>query len=77
MKPQIMLLEEPTSPLDVEMVWEVADVMKELAASSMTLLAVTHETGFAREAADLIVLAEEFFNNPRHTRARAFLERVL
>ena len=74
MEPNIILLDEPTSALDVEMVREVLDVMKELARSGITMPAVTHETGFAREAADRIVLfdegqivedraPEEFFNN--------------
>ena len=52
MEPNIILLDEPTSALDVEMVQEVPDVMKELAGSGITMLAVTHEMGFAREASD-------------------------
>ena len=88
MKPNVMLLDEPTSALDVGMVREVVDVMQELANSGMTLLAVTHETGFAREAADRVILFDEgqivedrppaeFFNSPRHSRARRFLDRIL
>ena len=88
MKPKIMLMDEPTSALDVEMVRDVLDVMKDLADTGITMLAVTHEMGFAREAADRIILFDEgqivedrspsdFLNNPRHTRARRFLERVL
>ena len=88
MKPKILLLDEPTSALDVEMVREVAEVMKEMADSGMTMVAVTHEMGFAREAADRIMLFEEgqivedrppteLLNIPRHSRARRFLERVL
>ena len=55
MKPRIMLLDEPTSAMDGEM-GEVLEVMRELAQSRMTVVAVTHEMGFAREAADRIVL---------------------
>ena len=88
MRPSIMLLDEPTSALDVEMVREVVEVMKELAASEMTLVAVTLEMGFAREAADRIVLFDEgqivedqppyeFFNRPKHGRAKRFLDQVL
>ena len=85
MKPRIMLLDEPTSAMDVEM-GEVIEVMRELAQSRMTVMAVTHEMGFAREAADRIVFfdegqivedrpPEEFFQNPRHSRAKRFLEK--
>ena len=81
-------MDEPTSALDVGMVREVLDVMKDLAESGMTMLAVTHEMGFAREAANRIILFDEgqivedrppadFFNNPRHERSRNFLNRVL
>ena len=88
MEPHILLMDEPTSALDVEMVLDVLEVMKDLAATGITMLAVTHEMGFAREAADRIVLFDEgqvvedrtpddFLNNPRHTRAQRFLERVL
>ena len=51
MRPEVMLFDEPTSALDPEMVGEVLDVMKKLAADGMTMLVVTHEMGFAREAA--------------------------
>ena len=88
MGPRIMLMDEPTSALDVEMVREVLNVMKDLAESGMTMLAVTHEMGFAREAANRIILFDEgqivedrppadFFNNLRHERSRNFLNRVL
>ena len=88
MKPSIMLLDEPTSALDVEMVREVLGVMQELAQSRMTTLTITHELGFAREAADRIIFfdegqivedrpPEEFLRAPRHSRAKRFLERVL
>ena len=87
MKPRIMLLDEPTSAMDVEM-GEVLEVMGELAQSRMTVVAVTHELGFARESADRIVFfdegqivedrpPEEFFQNPRHSRAKRFLEKIL
>ena len=87
MKPRIMLLDEPTSAMDVEM-GEVLEVVRKLAQSRMTVVAVTHETGFAREAADRIVFfdegqivedhpPEEFFQNPRHSRAKRFLEKIL
>ena len=87
MKPRIMLLDEPTSAMDGEM-GEVLEVMRELAQSRMTVVAVTHEMGFAREAADRIVFfdegqivedrpPEEFFQNPKHSRAKRFLEKIL
>ena len=87
MKPRIMLLDEPTSAMDVEM-GEVLEVVRELAQSQMTVVAVIHEIDFAREAADRIVFfdegqivedraPEEFFQNPRHSRAKRFLETML
>ena len=89
MNPKIMLFDEPTSALDPEMIKEVLEVMKELAAShQMTIVAITHELGFAREVADRIVMfdegqivedlpPDEFFNNPRHERVRRFLSQIL
>ena len=88
MRPSIMLFDEPTSALDVEMVRGVLDVMKDLAQSHTTMLVITHEIGFAREAADRILMFDEgqivedrppddFFVNPRHNRTKRFLERVL
>ena len=88
MQPNIMLFDEPTSALDPEMIKEVLEVMRELAASNMTILAVTHELGFAREVADRIVMfdegiivedqaPDEFFNNPRHERVKHFLSQIL
>ena len=88
MQPNIMLFDEPTSALDPEMIREVLDVMRELAASYMTILAVTHELGFAREVADRIVMfdegqlvedqpPDEFFNTPRHERVKHFLSQPL
>ena len=88
MEPKIMLFDEPTSALDPEMIREVLDVMRDLAKSGMTMLVVTHEMGFAREAADRIIFMDEgcivedadserFFGAPRSERARSFLENIL
>ncbi len=88
MQPKIMLFDEPTSALDPEMIQEVLDVMRDLAARGMTMVVVTHEMGFAREVADRIVFMDEgtvvevappqtFFAAPRHERTRAFLSKIL
>ena len=88
MQPNIMLFDEPTSALDPEMIKEVLEVMRELAASQMTILAVTHELGFAREVADRIVMFDEgqiiedlepnrFFEDARHPRVQHFLSQIL
>lgn len=88
MEPSVMLFDEPTSALDPELVGEVLEVMKALAADGMTMVVVTHEMGFAREVADRVVfldggmIAEQgepevFFKNPQHPKARQFLSRVL
>ncbi|MCM3724507.1 amino acid ABC transporter ATP-binding protein [Neobacillus cucumis] len=88
MEPKLMLFDEPTSALDPEMVKEVLTVMKDLAQSGMTMAIVTHEMGFAREVSDRIIFLDEgklleegspneFFNNPRTSRAKDFLEKVL
>jgi general L-amino acid transport system ATP-binding protein len=88
MQPKIMLFDEPTSALDPEMIKEVLDVMRELAHSGMTMIVVTHEMGFAREAADRIVFFDEgnivemnttneFFANPREERTKLFLSQIL
>lgn len=88
MEPSVMLFDEPTSALDPEMVKEVLDVMLELAAEGMTMLVVTHEMGFARQAADRVIFMDqgsilesappaEFFANPQHERARLFLGQIL
>ncbi len=88
MHPKIMLFDEPTSALDPEMINEVLDVMRELAASGMTMLVVTHEMGFAREVADRIIFIDEgeiveeavpevFFDNPQHERTRLFISQTL
>lgn len=89
MQPRVMLFDEPTSALDPEMVKEVLDVMRQLAASGMTMLVVTHEMGFAREVADRVLFfdegrisldapPDEFFGG-RHDNARvkAFLNQVM
>ncbi|MGN6242412.1 MAG: amino acid ABC transporter ATP-binding protein [Motilibacteraceae bacterium] len=88
MEPKLMLFDEPTSALDPEMINEVLAVMVELAGSGMTMLVVTHEMGFARQAADRVVFMadgavvetgapEEFFTAARTDRARDFLAKVL
>jgi len=88
MKPQVMLFDEPTSALDPEMIREVLDVMVELAQSGMTMVCVTHEMGFAREVADLMVFMdrgevvetappEAFFTAPRSERTRLLLSQIL
>ena len=88
MQPKIMLFDEPTSALDPEMIKEVLDVMRDLARSGYTIIAVTHEMGFAREVADRVIFFDrgqiveqgppsEFFNNPSHERTRLFLSQIL
>jgi general L-amino acid transport system ATP-binding protein len=88
MRPQIMLFDEPTSALDPEMIKEVLDVMVELAEEGMTMVCVTHEMGFARTVADLMVFMDlgeiverappkEFFANPKSERTRLFLSQIL
>ncbi len=88
MNPDIMLFDEPTSALDPEMVGEVLDVMKELAAEGMTMIVVTHEMGFAREVSDRVLFMadgviceegtpEEVFGNPQNERTQDFLRKVL
>jgi glutamate transport system ATP-binding protein len=88
MRPKVMLFDEPTSALDPEMVKEVLDVMTEMAREGMTMLVVTHEMGFARQAADRVVFMdegqiaeegtpEEFFGRPKTERARDFLSKIL
>ena len=88
MQPDVMLFDEPTSALDPEMVGEVLDLMKELAAEGMTMVVVTHEMGFAREVADRIVFMadgviveeappSEFFTSSQNPRVKQFLDKVL
>ncbi len=88
MQPHLMLFDEPTSALDPELVGEVLDVMKALAAEGMTMVVVTHEVGFAREVGDTLVFMDggvvvesgppaEVLSTPQHPRTREFLSRVL
>ena len=88
MNPKVMLFDEPTSALDPEMVGEVLDLMKQLAAEGMTMVIVTHEMGFAREVADKIIFIDEgviketgspaeVFGNPKDARLKDFLSKVL
>ena len=88
MRPDIMLFDEPTSALDPEMVGEVLEVMKRLAADGMTMIVVTHEMGFAREVAHRVIFMdggyiveqgtpEEVFGNPQNKRTQDFLNKVL
>ena len=88
MDPKLILLDEPTSALDPEMINEVLDTMIALANQGMTMVAVTHEMGFAHKAADRIVFMsdgeiledttpEQFFNNPKTDRAKDFLSKIL
>ena len=88
MEPKIMLFDEPTSSLDPELVEDVLHVMIDLAKSGMTMLVVTHEMGFAREAAGRVVFMvegeigeigppDEFFTNPSNPRARQFMKSIL
>lgn len=88
MDPDIMLFDEPTSALDPEMVGDVLNVMKDLAAQGMTMVVVTHEMGFAREVGDRVIfmdggyvveegLPSELFSHPKEERTKAFLDKVL
>ena len=88
MNPDIILFDEPTSALDPEMVGEVLNVMKELAADGMTMVVVTHEMGFAREVANRVIFIndgviqeentpQEIFSNPKSPRLQEFLSKVL
>lgn len=88
MSPEIMLFDEPTSALDPEMVGEVLEVMKDLVRDGMTMAVVTHEMGFAREAADRVIFMddgiiaergtpEKIFQDPQNSRTKAFLSKVL
>ena len=88
MDPEVMLFDEPTSALDPEMVGEVLDLIKQLASEGMTMVVVTHEMGFAKEVADLVLFMcdgiieeeaapDEFFGNPKSNRLQQFLKSVL
>ena len=85
---QILLFDEPTSALDPEMVGEVLNVIQELAEEDMTMVVVTHEMGFAKDAADKVVFMDDglileegspdqIFNHPENERTRQFLSRIL
>jgi glutamine transport system ATP-binding protein len=88
MRPKLMLFDEVTSALDPELIQEVVDVMKALASEGMTMVVVTHEMGFAREAASRMIFLDEgrieddgdprrMFDRPEHPRLRQFLHRIL
>jgi ABC-type polar amino acid transport system ATPase subunit len=88
MEPKVLLLDEPTSALDPESIREVLQVVADLAASGITMVIVTHEMGFAREAADRLLFfdagqiaeegtPEEIFEHPREERTRRFLAQIL
>ncbi|MBO68021.1 MAG: polar amino acid ABC transporter ATP-binding protein [Acidiferrobacteraceae bacterium] len=88
MNPKLMMFDEPTSALDPEMIKEVLDVMRNLAEDGMTMIVVSHEMGFAREVADLIVMMDEgqiiegqspekFFEHPREERTKKFLSQII
>ena len=88
MEPKLMLFDEPTSALDPELVGEVLDVMRGLAADGMTMVVVTHEMGFAREVGDTVVFMDDgvvveagdpkqVLTDPQHARTQAFLSKVL
>ena len=88
MRPKVMLFDEPTSALDPEIVGEVLEVMRKLAADGMTMVVVTHEMAFARTVSDRVVFMDkgvvledaapaELFGNPKHQRTREFLSRYL
>ncbi|MBR4110015.1 MAG: amino acid ABC transporter ATP-binding protein, partial [Oscillospiraceae bacterium] len=87
-EPEVMLFDEPTSALDPEMVGEVLEVMKELAADGMTMVVVTHEMGFAKEVGSRVIFMDEgkileentpetLFSNPQNPRLQDFLSKVL
>ena len=88
MKPKLMLFDEPTSALDPEMIAEVLDVITELAEAGMTMICVTHEMGFARQVADMMLFMDHgrivemapprrFFAAPKTARCKLFLSQIL
>jgi polar amino acid transport system ATP-binding protein len=88
MRPKLMLFDEPTSALDPELVGEVLEVMRTLAREGMTMIVVTHEMGFAREAADRVVIMDDgkiieegkptdLFERPKEPRTKQFLSKIL
>jgi general L-amino acid transport system ATP-binding protein len=87
-QPKIMSFDEPTSALDPEMIEEVLEVMRELAASIITMIVITHEMGFGREVADRMIMFDEgdvveegkpveMFNHPQHDQTKLFLSQDL
>lgn len=87
-KPKLMLFDEPTSALDPELVGEVLSTMRDLATQGLTMIVVTHEIGFAREAADRVIFMDgghiveqgkptDVLGNPQHQRTRSFLARFI
>ena len=87
MRPMLMLFDEPTSALDPELVGSVLEVMRSLRESGMTMIVVSHEMGFARNAADRVVFMDEgaiveqgppevIFEKPAHERTRAFIGQI-
>ncbi|MGQ9845482.1 MAG: amino acid ABC transporter ATP-binding protein [Caldisericia bacterium] len=88
LEPQIMLFDEPTSSIDIELIKDVLDVMKNLAKEGMTMIVVSHEMGFAKEVGDRIIFMDkgeiveendpnEFFINPKTERAKQFLSKII
>ena len=88
MEPEVILFDEPTSALDPEMIGEVLDIMKDVAARGITMLVVTHEMGFARNVANRIFFMDKgkiavddtpinVFTNPQHERLKEFLGKIL
>ena len=88
MRPKVMLFDEPTSALDPEMINEVLEVMVDLSKQGITMLCVTHEMGFARQAADRVIFMDqgqiveqappqEFFDHPKSDRTKDFLSKIL
>jgi len=88
LEPQIMLFDEPTSSIDIELIKDVLDVMKNLAKEGMTMIVVSHEMGFAKEVGDRIIFMdkgeiveennpEDFFINPKTERAKQFLSKII
>ena len=86
-QPELMLFDEPTSALDPELVQDVLDTMKELAAEGWTMVVVTHEIKFALDVADVVIVMDhgviveqgspqQLFENPQHERTKAFLQRL-
>jgi len=88
LEPKIMLFDEPTSSIDIELIKDVLDVMKNLAKEGMTMVVVSHEMGFAKEVGDRILFMdkgeiieennpEDFFRNPKTERAKQFLSKII